>query len=161
MANESRKKESIVLFSYNFPEPGDATFKPAANQVLMTDRQRKINREENKKPVIPIDDLEEKYLSEKSTQRDENNDIPLDKFVRSVSEHLSAYVSRMDQVQELLPKPGSNQPDCGQVYNVQFSRDVTKVNFILQIVDGSSGSNGKQLGISIYGTINHLFMYLK
>ena len=153
MANEARGKKSIVLFSYNFPEPGDAAFKPAANPVLMTDRQRKINREESKKPVIPIDDLIEKYLNDKSKQSDESSDITLDVFVRSVSDHLSAYVSRMDQVQELLPKPGSDKPDCGEVYNVHYSRDVTKVNFVLKLEDGS-GSNGKPLSICNLGRSN-------
>ena len=107
----------------------------------MTDRQKKINREESKKPVIPIDDLEEEYLKSKSKLREEILDIRIDEFVRSVSDHISAYVSRMDQVQELLPKNGADKPECGEVYNVQYSRDVTKVTFILKIVDGS-GSNG-------------------
>lgn len=113
----------------------------------MTHRQRKINREESKKPVIPIDYLEEKYLSDKSQERDINNELSLDEFVRSVSDHLSAYISRMDQVQELLPIPPATKPECGEVYNVQFSRDITKVRFILKLVDGS-GSNGKLFHLS-------------
>ena len=108
----------------------------------MTHRQRKINREESKKPVIPIDYLEEKYLSDKSQEKDKNNELSLDEFVRSVSDHLSAYISRMDQVQELLPIHPATKPECGEVYNVQFSRDITKVRFILKLVDGN-GSNGK------------------
>jgi len=141
LANKSKNENSIILFSYNLPEPGDATFKIAPKATLMTDRQKKINREESKKPVIPIDDLEEEYLKSKSKLREEKSDIRIDEFVRSVSDHISAYVSRMDQVQELLPKNGADKPECGEVYNVQYSRDVTKVTFILKIVDGS-GSNG-------------------
>lgn len=140
LANKTQGKNSIDIFSYNFPEPGDASFKVSQSPTLMTHRQRKINREESKKPVIPIDYLEEKYLSDKSQERDINNELSLDEFVRSVSDHLSAYISRMDQVQELLPIPPATKPECGEVYNVQFSRDITKVRFILKLVDGS-GSN--------------------
>ena len=154
MANKPGEQDSIVLFSYNFPEPGDPSFKPASKPVLVSDRQRKLNRDETRKPVLPIEELEERYLK-KSPSSGNNiegssgvipieNNISLDSFVRSVSDHLSAYVSRMDQVQELLPKNGSSKADCGEVYDVRFSRDIRKVKFVLKLVD-SDGTSGKIL----------------
>ena len=159
LANKQDSGGSIVLFSYNFPEPGDPGFKPGAKPTLVTDRQRKLNRDETRKPVVPVEELELKYLCKKSRlnndddaasendsmlERDRNTDYSLDLFVRSVSDHLSAYISRMDQVQELLPKNGSTKADCGEVYNVRFSRDVRIVKFVLKLVD-SNGANGKTL----------------
>ena len=154
MANKPGEQDSIVLFSYNFPEPGDPSFKPASKPVLVSDRQRKLNRDETRKPVLPIEELEERYLKKRPSLGNNiegssgvipiENNISLDSFVRSVSDHLSAYVSRMDQVQELLPKNGSSKADCGEVYDVRFSRDIRKVKFVLKLVD-SDGTSGKIL----------------
>ena len=143
-------KESIVIFSYNFPEVGDPNFKPSAKTVLFTDRQRKLDRDETRKPAIPIEQLEKKYLSRnKSLQNEENPstsqsskpDISLDLFISSISNHLAAYVCRMDQVQELIPKDDSRN-EFSEVYDVKFSRDLRLVTFTLKIVDGDA-TNGK------------------
>jgi len=144
LANKSTSQNSMALFSYNFPEPGAASFKPASKSVLVTDRQRNLNMEPTKKPVIPIQELEEKYLRKKSRLTNEGTsqaETELDLFVRSVSDHLSAYISRMDQVQELLPKDGSTKADCGEVFNSQYSRDIRNVKFILKLVDSSGTSD--------------------
>ena len=143
LANKSSRPNSIVLFSYNFPEPGDASFKPASKSVLVTERQRKHNMEPTKMPIIPIQQLEENYLRKSSRVNNEGtsqSETELDLFVRSVSDHLSAYISRMDQVQELLPKDGATKADCGEVFNVLYSRDIRNVKFLLKLVDSSSGS---------------------
>ena len=140
LANKSSRQNSIVLFSYNIPEPGDASFKPASKPVLVTDRQRKHNMEPTKMPIVPIQELEEKYLRKSSRVNNEEGytvETEMDLFVRSVSDHLSAYISRMDQVQELLPKDGATKADCGEVFNVQYSRDIRNVKFLLKLVDGS------------------------
>ena len=143
LGNKSSRHVSIDLFSYNFPEPGDIGFKPAPKSVLVTDRQRKINMEPNKIPVIPIQELEGKYLRKKSrvSEGTSQSETELDLFVRSVSDHLSAYISRMDQVQELLPKDSGTKADCGEVFNVRYSRDIRNVKFLLKLVD--SGESGK------------------
>ena len=155
LANKASCRDSIVLFSYNFPEPADASFKPRAKPVVVTDRQRKINRDETMKPVIAIDELEERYLRRKSrsgnekaaSSTSEEIEVSVDKFVRSISDHLSAYISRMDQVQELLPKNGSTRADCGEVFNVVYSRDTRRVKFTLKLED-SNGTNGRLFGES-------------
>ena len=155
LASRPSAEDSIVLFSYHFPEPVDPGFNPSSKPILVTDRQRKFNKDETKKAVVSVEDLECKFLRKQSKSPSENNtnilslenslipknrnqDCCVDLFVRSVAEHLSAYISRMDQVQELLPQNGATQADCGEVFNVLFSRDVTLVKFVLKLVDSNS-----------------------
>ena len=156
LANNPSGDDSIVLFSYHFPEPVDPAFNPSPKPTLVTDRQRRFNRDETRKPVVPIEGLEWKFLGKKSRSANENennanilssdnsaieknrnSDCCVDLFVRSVSDHLSAYISRMEQVQELLPQNGATKAECGEVFNVKFSRDVTIVKFVLKLVDSS------------------------
>ena len=76
-----------------------------------------------------------------STSQSSKPDISLDLFISSISNHLAAYVCRMDQVQELIPKDESRN-EFSEVYDVKFSRDLRLVTFTLKIVDGDA-TNGK------------------
>ena len=76
-----------------------------------------------------------------STSQSSKPDISLDLFISSISNHLAAYVCRMDQVQELIPKDESKN-EFSEVYDVKFSRDLRLVTFTLKIVDGDA-TNGK------------------
>jgi len=72
-----------------------------------------------------------------STSQSSKPDISLDLSISSISNHLAAYVCRMDQVQELIPKDEAKN-EFSEVYDVKFSRDLRLVTFTLKIVDGDA-----------------------